>query len=73
MNQRTREPLTEVTECGYLERGRSCHEPPTCVVRIGGKELGLCDRHSRPEFHPPDLHNRLPGNRLTRARRRTHG
>jgi hypothetical protein len=39
------------------------------VVKIDGKETGLCDRHSRPEFHPPDLHKKLPG-AVKRAARR---
>lgn len=49
----------EVTECDYYENGRYCHEPPAVVATIGGKLAGLCQRHKRPEFHPPDLHKRL--------------
>lgn len=53
-------------ECAYQERDRACHEASAIVIKISGRETPLCDRHSRPEFHPPDLHGKLPG-RLKRA------
>ena len=37
----------EVTECGYHEDSRACHEPPVIVARMGGKQVGLCQRHKR--------------------------
>ena len=50
-----------MSECGYTERGRACHEPGIHEVQFDGRKLRLCDRHSRPEFHPPDLRKKLPG------------
>ena len=43
------------------ERGRACREPGVHEVQMDGKRLRLCERHVRPEFHPPDLHKKLPG------------
>ena len=58
--------VASAPECVYYERDRRCHETAIVTIRIGGRETPLCDRHSRPEFHPPDLHKKLPG-RLKRA------
>ena len=62
-------PLRERVICGYHEQDRACREAATVVIKISGRDVGLCDRHSRPEFHPPDLHKKLPG-RLSRAVRK---
>jgi hypothetical protein len=35
---------------------------------MDGRKLDLCEQHARPEFHPPDLHKKLP-HWLARARK----
>ena len=61
------------TECSYYESGRACHEPPVWQCKMGGREFAFCERHRQPEFHPPDVHEKLsvPGprglGRLSRA------
>ncbi len=57
-----------VAACDYNEDGRRCRESGIYGVQFDGKPVRLCDRHSRPEFHPPDLHKKLPG-RVKRALR----
>jgi hypothetical protein len=47
--------------CGYYERNRHCPDPGVHQVQFDGKKYRLCERHVRPEFHPPDLHKKLPG------------
>lgn len=61
-------------ECTYLERGRRCHDPAAGVLDANygtglpdftggahdpGTPWPMCDRHLRPEYHPPDLHEHL--------------
>lgn len=55
-----------MNECVYRERDRDCHEPGAYEIQFSGRKNWLCERHVRPEFHPPDLRKRLPG-RIQRA------
>ena len=47
--------------CGYYEKNRACREAGVHQVQLDGKRRLFCERHVRPEFHPPDLHKKLPG------------
>ena len=46
--------------CDYREVTR-CRESMVYEVQFDGRKHALCERHARPEFHPPDLHKKLPG------------
>jgi hypothetical protein len=59
-------------QCDYYEYNRQCREHAAHRVQLDGKKLGLCDRHARREFHPPDLYKKLPGP-LKRAARSLAG
>jgi hypothetical protein len=48
-----------MSKCVYCENDRRCHEAATIMIKISGRDTPLCNRHSRPEFHPPDLHKKL--------------
>jgi hypothetical protein len=50
-----------ITGCCYRENERTCAGPVRYEVRIDGKYLLLCDRHSQPRFWPPDLRRKLSG------------
>ncbi len=54
------EPST-LGNCEYYENYRRCANAADFEVAMLGRKVGLCDRHARPEFHPRDLHKRLPG------------
>jgi hypothetical protein len=69
--------------CTYLERARRCHDPAAGVLDAnygtgypdfsgGVHEPGtpwlMCDRHLRPECHPPDLRQYLKRWTATEAR-----
>ena len=47
--------------CDYHERNRACLQVAVYEVKLDGRELGLCERHARPEFWPEDLRKKLPG------------
>lgn len=52
--------MAEAPACEYRENGRRCHDDGVHEARMSGRTVRLCERHGRPEFHPRDLHDRLP-------------
>jgi hypothetical protein len=53
--------VTGLGRCDYRERNNHCRQDAAYEVQFDGRKVRLCVRHSRPEFHPPDLHKKLPG------------
>lgn len=52
--------------CVYVEDNRPCREPAAGELRghyykewNNGRPWPFCERHLRPEMHPPDLRDKL--------------